>query len=452
MATSRRQFLHNSTRLAAGAGLTALLPDDATGAPLFRPYSAADTISVVLIGCNSMGWADLSSMLKHPGVRCVGLCDVDSNVLNRRAADLEKLNARLPVGTTAPAKATLYSDFRKVLENKDVDAVIIGTPDHWHCLPTVMACQAGKDVYVEKPLANSIEECNLMVAAAKKHGRIVQVGQWQRSGTHWKNALDYVRSGKIGRVRSVKTWAFMTYGKTFPVKPDEPVPAGVDYDMWLGPAPKRPFNPNRFHGSFRYFWDYAGGLMTDWGAHMIDVALWGMQVTAPRSVVATGGKFGFPDHASETPDTMQAVYDFGDFSVLWEQSLGTGRGPYDRDHGVAFIGNLGTVVIDRGKWEVLPEVEGGKYLTEAIPTQRGDGQDLDRHTLNFLECIRSRQVPNCPVEVGRNVALNAQLGNIAYRTGRKVFWDDEKGMIANDPKADELARAHYRSPWRLPAI
>lgn len=451
MATSRRKFLQHSGKLAAGAGLTTLVPGQMIASETPRTYSAADTISVALIGCNSMGWADLTSMLKHPGVRCVGLCDVDGNVLTKRAADLEKLTAGKPTSAN-DQKVTLYSDFRKVLDNKDIDAVIVGTPDHWHCLPTVLACQAGKDVYVEKPLANSIEECNLIVAAAKKHNRIVQVGQWQRSGTHWKAALDYVKSGQLGRIRSVKAWAYMPYGKTFPIKPDEAVPTGVDYDMWLGPAPKRSFNRNRFHGSFRYFWDYAGGLMTDWGAHMIDVALWGMGVTTPASVVATGGKFGFPDHASETPDTMQAVYDFGKFSLLWEQSLGTARGPYDREHGVAFIGNLGTVVIDRGKWEVLPEVEGGKYLTPAMPAQRGDGKDLDNHTLNFLECIRNRQQPNCSAEIGRNVAVNAQLGNIAYRLGRKVFWDDAKGTFTDDTKANQLAKAHYRNPWSLPAV
>jgi predicted dehydrogenase len=222
--------------------------------------------------------------------------------------------------------------------------------------------------------------------------------------------------------------------------------------MWLGPAPKRPFNKNRFHGSFRYFWDYAGGLMTDWGAHMIDIALWGMNVSAPISVASVGGRYGFPDHAGETPDTMQVLYDFGTFPLLWEQSLGTGRGPYDREHGVAFIGNQGTVVIDRNKWEVLPETEGGKYLTAAMPPQQGDGKDLDRHTLNFLECIRSRQQPNCPAEAGRNVAVNAQLGNMAHRLGQKLFWDEATNSVKNHAKANDLVKAHYQSPWKLPVV
>ena len=441
---SRRQFLQQSSQIAAGA----LLPGQLVTATSQSPVtSVADTLSVALIGCNSMGWADLTSMLKHPGVRCAALCDVDQNVLTKRAADLEKLNS----AATAP-KAVLYSDFRKLLDNKDVDAVIVGTPDHWHCMPTVMACQAGKDVYVEKPLANSIEECNLMVAAVRKHNRIVQVGQWQRSGEHWKAAIDHVRSGKLGKIRSVKTWAYMPYGKTFPVRPDEPVPAGVDYAMWLGPAPARPFNKNRFHGSFRYFWDYAGGLMTDWGAHMIDMALWGMNVTTPKTVVAMGGRFGFPDHAGETPDTMQVLYDFGEFTVQWEQAIGIARGPYDREHGVAFIGNLGTVVVDRDGWEVLPEAEKGSYLTTAMPLQRRNGNDLDKHTLNFVDCVRSRQQTNAPVEVGRNVAVNAQLGNMAYRLGRKLVWNETTQTVTNDAEAAHLVSAHYRSPWKLPVV
>lgn len=445
MTSSRRQFLHQSASLAAGT----LLPAAGVAATDQRvSVSAADTISVALIGCNSMGWADLSSMLKQPGVRCLGLCDVDQNVLNRRAADLEKLTPSSPI----TSKALLYSDFRKVLENKDVDAVIIGTPDHWHCLPTVLACQAGKDVYVEKPLANSIEECNRMVAAAQKHKRVVQVGQWQRSGPHWKTAIDFARSGKIGKIRLVKTWAYMPYGKQFAPVPDEPVPAGVDYNLWLGPAPQRPFNKARFHGTFRYFWDYAGGLMTDWGAHMIDMALWGMNVTAPKSVVAMGGRFGFPEQAGETPDTMQVLYDYGDFTIQWEQAIGIARGPYDREHGVAFIGNLGTVVIDREGWELLPEADNGQYLTPAQPRRSRYGSDLDRHTQNFVDCVRSRQTPNASAEVGRNVALNAQLGNMAYRLGRKLIWNETTQTVTDDPKANEFVKAHYRSPWQLPAV
>jgi predicted dehydrogenase len=450
MNTSRRRFLQGAAKLAAGLGIVSI-PGVSKASGFFRgvsphKYSANETVRLGVIGCHNMGWSDLTSILIHSGVECIALCDVDSNVLNIRAAELEKKTGK---------KAALYGDYRKLLDNKDIDAVIIGTPDHWHCLMMVEACEAGKDVYVEKPIANTIEECNLMVAAKNRYNKIVQVGQWQRSDPHWVSALDYLRSGKPGKIRSVKTWAYVNYGRNFPPKPDEPAPAGVDYDMWLGPAPKRPFNPNRFHGSFRYFWDYAGGLMTDWGVHMIDMVLSGLNVVAPVSAAATGGKYGYPDSAAETPDTMQVVYDFGNFSMLWEHSLGTGRTPYNREPGnpgVAFVGNNATLVIDRDRWDVYPETEEGKFLTEAIPTQVRRANGIDFHTLNFLECIKSRRQPACTIEMGRNAALNAQLGNIAYKLGNKVFWNEKKNAFINDPKADELAKARYNAPWKLPKV
>ena len=229
----------------------------------------------------------------------------------------------------------MYGDYRALLENPDLDAVVIGTPDHWHCLQMVEACEAGKDVYCEKPLANSIEESGLMVAAAKRYDRIVQIGQWQRSGPHWAEAIDFVHSGRLGRVRTVRAWAYMNWLPPVPNLPDEPAPEGVDYDMWLGPAPKRPFNRNRFHFNFRWYWDYAGGLMTDWGVHIIDIVLWGMQATAPNSIAASGGKLAYPDDAQETPDTLTALYEFDDFLMVW------GAGDDDRARSVPALPRRG---------------------------------------------------------------------------------------------------------------
>jgi predicted dehydrogenase len=390
-----------------------------------------------------MGFEDLRKFLSVPGVECAVLCDVDQSVLDRRNADLEKMSGK---------KAETEKDFRRVIDRKDIDVVIIGTPDHWHCLPLVYACEAGKDIYCEKPLANSIQECDLMVKAAQKHKRIVQVGQWQRSGPHWKAAIDFVYSGKLGKVRTVKTWAYQGWMKPVPVLPDGEAPAGVDYDFWLGPAPLRPFNGNRFHFNFRWFWDYAGGLMTDWGVHIIDFGLLGMKAAVPRSVMASGGKFAYPGDASETPDTLQAIYEFDGFTMIWEHATGIDGGPYGRNHGVAFIGNNGTLVVDRGGWEVIPEKEGENVKMEAVPFQAGGGNDLLLHVRNFIDCIKSREKPAADISVAANTAKVAHMGNIAFKTGQKLFWDEQMNIFKDSPKANDLTLISYRKPWEVPKI
>ena len=249
----RRRFLQHAST-AAGIGMASALPFELIAARR-KQVSPNDKLGVAVIGCKGMGWTNMTRHFMVDGVECVALCDVDQRVLEGRAADAKKIQDKAP---------RLYSDYRKLLEDKDVDAVIVATPDHWHCRIMVDAIQAGKHVYVEKPIANSIKECRIMMAAGKKYGKVVQVGQWQRSGSHYEDAIAYVRSGNLGKIRLVKAWAYQGWMKPVPVLPDSAPPEGVDYDMWLGPAPKRPFNPNRFHFNFRWFWDYAGGLMTDW--------------------------------------------------------------------------------------------------------------------------------------------------------------------------------------------
>lgn len=435
--SKRRDFI----RQLGAASLATTLP--LSGLAAARPGKQDIPVGVGLIGVRGMGWADLTSFLKNPGTRCVALCDVDSKLLNRRADELLASSGKRPA---------TYADHREFLKHKDLQAVIIGTPDHWHCIQMTDACAAGKDVYVEKPVANSIHEANVMVAAAAKYNRVVQVGQWQRSDPHWISALEYLHSGALGRIRQVKAWADVTYGRGFEVVPDSEPPEGVNYDRWLGPAPKRPFNKNRFHGSFRYFWDYAGGLMTDWGVHMIDMVLAGMRVAAPLSVAAIGGKLAFPDNAAETPDTLTTVYDFGDFSCIWEQFMAMGTSPYLDDSGepgVAFIGENGILAINRKQWQLLPLQDNGVYLTEALPPRISHENGLDAHTRNFLDCIRNRQQPNCTIEMGRDAALVAHLGNIAYRTGIKLQWDKTQQRISNAPEANAFLKPGYRAPWQL---
>ncbi len=433
----RRQFLRSSSTYLAGAGVATMLP---SGLLSFKKnIAASDKIRIGAIGIKGMGWADLTAVLKDPRAQCVTLCDVDKNVLDSRVAELAKKDI----------KVTTEKDYRKLLDNKDIDAIIIGTPDHWHCNIMAEACEAGKDVYVEKPAGNSIIECRIMEAAQKKYNRAVQVGQWQRSNKHYADAMAFVHSGKLGNVRLVKAWAYQGWMKPVAVKPDGSPPPGVDYDMWLGPAKKRPFNENRFHFNFRWFWDYAGGLMTDWGVHMIDYALLGMKSPVPKSIMAAGGKFAYPDDASETPDTLTTVFEFEGFNLQWEHATGINGGPYGRDHGVAFIGNNGTLVVDRGGWEVIPE----KDRMEAVTLQKKSDDGLLLHTTNFLDVIQSRKLDDlkAPIQVGSHVATVCQMGNIAFRTGKKIYWDAGKNKFT-DNDANKFLAAEYHNGYKLPKL
>jgi predicted dehydrogenase len=442
----RRYFLSQTSTMMGGIAVGSMVPKIFGKTTQIAP---SDKVRMGFIGCKGMGNSLINSMKKLPEVEIMAFCDVDDSVLNNRNKDMEKGGLK---------KVATHKDFRKLLENKDIDAVAIATPDHWHALPMIYACQAGKDVYCEKPVGRTIEECNVMLAAARKYERVVQVGQWQRSHKHWQDAIDFVHSGQLGKIRVVKTWAYQGWMKTLQNKPDSAVPKGVDYDMWLGPAPKRAFNENRFHFNFRWFWDYAGGLMTDWGVHIIDMGLAGMKAQGPKSVMASGGNFFDAKSAMETPDTLQAIYEFDDYTMIWEQANGIDLGPYGRDHGVAFIGNNGTLVVDRNGWEVIGEPNRTDYNVykglkmESKPLVKSEGSGLDFHTRNFVDCMKSRQKPNCDIAIAQNTALNASLGNIAFRTNSKIFWDAAKQEIIGNEKAQALTKANYENGWTLPKI
>jgi predicted dehydrogenase len=449
---NRREFLKESLGAVGAAATVGAIGSRRTlakGAGSSGNINGAnDRIRVALIGCGGQGRGDLMKMLQIKNIECVGLCDVDDDQSSRAL--------KMVKDQTTSSPELITRDFRKVLDDKTVDVVIIGTPDHWHALPTVMACQAGKDVYVEKPLSVSIAEGRVMVNAARKYDRVVQMGTQQRSAAHYKEAIEYVKSGKLGKIRLVRAWAYQDWMGDIPKLDDSEAPASIDYDMWLGPAPKRPFNKNRFHFNFRWFWDYAGGLMTDWGAHMIDVANWGMGIKAPLSASSAGGKFGFPDDGEETPDTQQVMWNFPDFSLVWEHATAIGRGPYDRDHGVEFHGNDATLVIDRGGWEVHSETERvnsrARFRSVGVPRQFGGPDFHALHVQNFIDCVRSRNRPNSDVEIGHNSMIACHLGNIAFRLGRSVKWDVDKECFLSDHEADKFLMREYRDPWRLPTV
>jgi len=440
----RRRFLQQAGTLLAGGTVLSSL-DNKTFAIFKNRIAPSDQLRVGAIGINGMGWANVTAALKVPGVQVAALCDVDKNVLDKRMGELAKMN-------TDTSKVKTYGDYRKLLEDKDIDIVIVGTPDHWHALQMIHACEAGKDVYVEKPVGNSIIECRTMIAAQQRYKKVVQAGQWQRSQQHFKDAVDYVQSGKLGMIRTVKVWCYQGWMRPQPVVPDSNPPAGVDYATWLGPAPKRPFNASRFHFNFRWFWDYAGGLMTDWGVHLLDYALLGMNADVPKSIAALGGKFAYPDLSQETPDTLTTLYEFDKFNLVWDSAMGIDNGSYGRNHGIAFIGNNGTLVLYRGGWEVLEEPQSTNKASKSFVKPSDNG--LDNHWVNFIDVVKSRKMQdlNCSIQAGAHVATVAQMGNISFRSGQRLIWDKEKGKFTDEKVNSTYLMKEYNNGYKLPVV
>ncbi len=442
--SSRKKFLYQASALTAGTFLASATANDVFAIFKIR-IAPSDQVNIGVIGINGMGWSNLKAILKVPGVNLVALCDVDKNVLDKRLGELKAINVDA-------AKVKTFNDHRQLLDLKEVDAVIIGTPDHWHCLQMVDACQAGKDVYVEKPVGNSIEECRIMMAAQKKYSRVVQAGQWQRSQQHFKDAVDFIATGQLGNIRTVKVWSYVGWKQPIPFIADSNVPTGVDYERWLGPATQRPFNANRFHFTFRWFWDYAGGLMTDWGVHLLDYALLGINATVPKTISAIGGNFAAPTSPQETPDTLCATYQFEKFNLVWDHAIGIDNGLFRKDHGIAFIGSNGTLELDRSGWEVMEEGRSANKVT--VERKKSVDNGLDKHMENFVSVIHSRKMEElkCSIEAASHIAILSQMGNIAYRSGNKLYWNKEAGKFTDNSINKKYLAAPYHNGYKLPKI
>jgi predicted dehydrogenase len=440
---TRRGFLGTA---AAATAAAAGIRTDAFDAQQ-EPVAPSEKIRVALVGSGGQGKADLGAFLKIAAVDCPAVVDVDDKHLAEGVEIVTDARGKTPES---------FKDFRRILDRKDIDAVIVATPDHWHALITVLACQAGKDVYVEKPLATTIAEGRAMVAAARRYGRIVGVGTQQRSADHFKDAVAFVKSGTLGKIRMVRAWAYLDWKGELGNPPNSTPPPELDYDLWLGPAPLRPYNPMRVHHNFRWFWEYSGGLQTDWGAHMVDVVVWAMG-EEPRSATAIGGKYGFPNDISETPDTQQSMVEFSTFSLVWEHMIGCGVGPWQREHGCEFHGENGILVVDRGGWEVYAETDRLKqpdrvYRMTAIPRRLVHGDFHLDHVRNFVECVKTRKMPTADVETGHRSIIAPHLANIALRLRRQVRWDDAAEKIVGDSEAQALVGREYRKPWALPPV
>ena len=428
---SRRGFIKGAAAgaLAAGAGFGFPLVVDRrllAGGPGLPP---SETVRVGIIGLGGQGVANLKSLQKQSGAYIQALCDVDRSHLNEAKGVADKSNVA----------AKGYSDYRKLLDDSSVDAVLVATPDHWHALPTIEACAAGKDVYCEKPLSLTVAEGKAMVAAARKYKRVVQTGSQQRSDDRFRLACELVRNGKLGTIKGIKVSQPAVNFKE-PAVADSAPPAELDYPFWLGPAPERPFNAKRVHYLFRFFWDYSGGQMTNFGAHHLDIVQWalGRDESGPRTIEATATFH--KDGCYEVPEKSTIIYTYDDgIKVTCEQGMKLGPN-------VFFEGTKGSVAVSRGKIEATPS----ELLKEPFGAKDVRLYVSKNHHANWLECIKSRALPICDVGVGHRSATVCHLGNLAIRTGRKLTWDPVAETIVGDSEAAAMLSRPYRSPWKLP--
>jgi len=419
MSASRRQFLRTSAT--AGAALLT--------APYFvsaSAFGANDRIRTGHIGLGGQGRGNLRAYLQN----AAAICDVDSQHLEQAAGMVQQ----------AGGSCRQYRDYRELLEQEDIDAVIISTPDHWHALQTIDACRAGKDVYVEKPLSLTIAEGRRMVQAARENQRIVQTGSQQRSSGNFRRACELIRNGVLGQVHEIHVGIAESnhpFRNRQPVADTSP-PPHLDYDLWLGPAPWRDYNPDRVHYNFRFFWDYSGGQMTNWGAHHIDIAHWAMgwDDTGPLSVEGTA-KF-HPQLWHEVSEECRIEYQYpGGVKMI------VGQRQPDIQMGTKFIGQAGWIFVDRGKLQASDP----QLLETELPESAISLEVSGNHHRNFLNCIANRRPAICDVEIGHRTATACHLGNLAIRSDRPIRWDSQSEQIVGDPELAADVDKAYRQPW-----
>jgi predicted dehydrogenase len=443
---SRRTLLKGGTALALSA------------ASYRRVLGANERIGIGFIGFGLIGKRHVLDFKQMPDANLVAVAEVHKGRLDEAAA-------------TLGGSPRSHGDFRRLLEDRDVDAVVVSTPDHWHALMTMMACAAGKDVYVEKPLSLFVREGRWMVDVAHRHKRVVQVGTQQRSGPHYQKARELIRSGHIGQVVSVRMCSYRNIMPGFGSPPDGDPPAGLDYDLWLGPAPKRPYNPNRALYHFRWHWDYSGGQMTNLGQHSLDIVHWFLGALAPKAVTSSGGRFALQDNG-ETPDTQDSLFEHDGWTASWScREASRGAAP---SSALEFCGTRGSLTISRKGFIVTPDPAiqpeaavprfGGAHpvggpsgtgdrnsstkRTEAIEDRTGDEYDqFRRHAGNFLDAIRTRHDPISDLESGHRVVTACHLANLSLRLGRKLRWDSKREAVVGDTEADSMLERPYRAPW-----
>jgi predicted dehydrogenase len=409
----------------------------AVGAAMAMPFSkvrgANDDLRVGVAGIRGRGDGLANEFNDLDGVRLVALCDVDSEVLDKRVKQFKDRNQ-----TVAG-----YNDYRRMLEDKSIDIIAIATPDHWHVPLAAASIIAGKDVYVEKPMSHTIAEGRFLVNLARKHSKMVQHGTQSRSSDGIREGIEYLKSGKLGKIRMAKAINCQLRG---PIgrEPDSETPPGVNYDLWLGPAPKRPFNRNRFHYNWHWFWDYGTGDTGNDGIHQIDIARWGLGVEMPKAVSCSGGQL-FYDDDHQTPDTQIATFEYDDVYLMFEMRLWTPYGLEGHDNGDIFYGDEGTMSIGRNGWQVT--FKNGKVGP-------GGSRGSYKHAENFIKAVRSRKASdlNADVEVGHCSATLCHMANIAMRVGHRLKFDAANERFIDDPETNNYLTKQYRKGYEMPTL
>lgn len=440
---TRREFI-GTTAAAATAGWIGgkLYAADAQAGP-----GPNETINLALIGCGARGRHVMSSFMKLPGARVVAVCDVNS---------AHKDRGRQQAGGE---KVAAYHDYRKLLDDKAIDAVIVATQAHWHVLPTIHACQAGKDVYLEKPLGNAIGEGRYAIDAGRKYDRVVQIGTQQRSRKHYHDAVELIQAGKLGNISEVKVWDYENWWPSFGSPPDCDPPAELDWDFYVGPAPYRNYNPNIY---YKYGYDWfklsGAGHQVAWGVHHFDVVLWAMGVKWPTRVSAMGGQFAFEDNR-EWPNTLCGTLEFGPGPVaergfVLQYTMRIGARREQRSHGKCFLGTEASMLLDRSRFSIVPETHDRRKTSPAGNLINPEeetlaAEDEFRHSEVFLENVRQRKQPFANAETGHYATNLGHLMNISWQVGRSIRWDGENDRVLDDPEADALVHKPYRAPWKL---
>jgi predicted dehydrogenase len=437
----RRRFLKNSA-FGSTAAASLLSMEQVAKA------SSSERVRVGIMGAGGRALSLINTFARNSQAEIVAIADIDSRRLPHALETVEKIEGKKP---------RAEKDFRTLIDDPSIDAIVIGTPDHWHAIPTILACMNGKDVYVEKPDGHNMEEGKRMVAALKKHKRIVQMGSQHRATHRLQSALEYIKSGALGKCLVAKAWESTRQGSIgFPK--DESAPPEVDYDTWLGAAPKRPYNRNRFHGRWRWFYDYGTGDLGNDGVHRLDMAFAALNAACeaqgdeplvlPTAICTSGGKWYFND-MQEWPDTLQVNYEFGGKTpklLTYEMRIWAPYSYHGESEASAVYGDRGYIIIGNRGWRAY---EKNRLVKEVA----GDSHEAP-HVQNFIDCIKSRKKPYCDLEtVGHPASILCHAGNISVRVGRKLFLDPQTETFLDDTEANALrTRPEYRKPWLLPQV